>query len=715
MLTETTKQEIREKLAAISTVMPNFRSRPAQRVMIAEVAKTLSRCPDPGPNAGTPTPGTTICVFQGGTGTGKSLGYSVAGMVMAKQKGKKLIISSSTIALQEQLTTRDLPFFTSATGIDAKIELAKGRTRYVCSYRLNQVIGDMQQIAMFSREQRARGEIDEDAVRQEIEAMAEDFVSGKWDGDRDTRPAITDEVWKSVTTDRFGCLNRSCPHFKNCAQLQARKRVKEASVIVVNHDLLLADLAMGGGKILPAPNESFYIIDEAHNLPEKAVSSFASSHFVNAERRSAEKLAGLSASIVDLLGGAYKDFADRIGDEATRLEENLRDAYSYFSGLSQLTPTTECPRPTLEFEQSCLPEEFFEIGENIQGLSNSLQGHLENCQQGVNDLLNADRAKHALCEKLLADIGFYLGRLEEVHTTWSLFLEVPASDSAPPVAKWIQAFKFKNSVDYQLNASPVVAAGYLKKLLWEKAAGCVLTSATMTTLGTFDDFLRRTGLSSYNVPTFDLPSPFDYAKSGTLVIPKMPSPKNYEAHTLAVSDRLVTDISLQEKEGMLVLFSSRRQMEDVAGRLPEILRARVLVQGEQSKTEIIKVHQARIDAGQPSVIFGLQSFSEGVDLRGIYCTQVVITKLPFAVPDSPVLRTLSEWIERRGGNPFMEISVPDTARRLEQALGRLIRTETDSGQIVITDPRLWESRYGRAILRGLPPFRVVAMGKEVSV
>ena len=359
MLTETTKQEIREKLAAISVAMPNFRSRPAQRVMIAEVAKTLSCCPDPGPNAGTPTPGTTICVFQGGTGTGKSLAYSLAGMIMAKLKGKKLIISSSTIALQEQLTTRDLPFFTAAAGIDAKIELAKGRTRYVCAYRLNQVIGDMQQIAMFSREQRARGEVDEDAVRQEIEAMAADFVAGKWDGDRDTRPAVTDEVWKSVTTDRHGCLNRSCSHFKNCAQMQARKRLKEASVIVANHDLLLADLAMGGGKILPAPNESFYIIDEAHNLPEKAVSSFASSHFVNAERRSAEKLAGLSASIVDLLGGAYKDFADRIGDEATRLEENLRDAYSYFSGLSQLTPTTECPRPTLEFEQSCLPEEFF--------------------------------------------------------------------------------------------------------------------------------------------------------------------------------------------------------------------------------------------------------------------------------------------------------------------------------------------------------------------
>jgi len=713
MLTESTKQEIREKLAAISSAMPNFRARPAQRLMIAEVAKTLSRCPGPGPNAGTPTPGTTVCVCQGGTGTGKSLAYGLTGMIMAKKKGKKLVISSSTIALQEQLTTRDLPFFKSAAGIDSKIELAKGRTRYLCAYRLNQVIGDMQQIAMFSREERARGTVEEDAVRLEIETMAKDFLEGKWDGDRDTRPAVADEVWKSLTTDRNGCLNRSCPHFKNCAQMQARKRLKEADVIVTNHDLLLADLAMGGGKILPAPQESFYILDEAHSLKKKAVSSFASSHLVNAERRSAEKLAGLSAALEDALGGAYRDFSERIHDEATRLEENLRDAYSYFSGLSQLIPTKENPRPTLEFEQACLPEEFFEIGTNIQGLTNSLQGHLEACKKGVEDLLGADPAKHALYEKLLADLGFYLGRLDEVHTTWALFLEEPANDTAPPVAKWIQAMKFKNSVDFQLNASPVVAAGYLKKLLWEKAAGCVLTSATITTLGSFDDYLRRAGLSSYDVATIDLPSPFDYATSGTLVIPKVPSPKNYEAHTKAVTDHLIDDIGQQGNEGMLVLFSSRHQMEDVAGRLPEILRSRVLVQGEQSKSAIISAHRSRVDAGEPSVIFGLQSFTEGVDLPGSYCTHVFITKLPFAVPDSPVLRTLSEWIERRGGNPFMEISVPDTARRLEQALGRLIRTETDKGTVVVTDPRLWESRYGRAILRGLPPFRVIAMGKEI--
>lgn len=714
MLTETTKQEIRDKLAAISKAMPGFRSRPAQRLMIAEVAKTLARCPDPAPNAGKPTPGSTALVVQGGTGTGKSLAYSLAGMIMARLKGKKLVISSSTIALQEQLTTRDLPFFKTSAGLGGKIELAKGRTRYVCQYKLGQAIGDMQQISMFTKEERSGSEVDEDAIRKDIEAMAADFADGRWDGDRDTRHSVTDEIWKSVTTDRNGCLNRACPSFKTCAQMLARKRLKEADVIVANHDLLLADLAMGGGKILPAPEDSFYMIDEAHSLPEKAVSSFASSHFVNAERRSAEKLANLAAPLQDALGTSFVATTERIHDEADRLCGEMADAYSYFASLAQLRPTAECPRPTLEFEQSCLPEEFFEIGENIKNLSNSLTGLLDECQGALNDLLGTDRSKQAMFEKLLADIGYYKGRLEEVHTTWELFLEEPA-ENAPPVAKWIEAVRFKASMDYQLNSSPVVAAGYLRRLLWEKAAGVVLASATMTTMGNFDDFLRRTGLSAYDVTCVDLPSPFDYATQGMIDIPKMPSPKNYDAHTKALTERLVSDMEHQGSEGSLVLFTSRRQMEDVAGRLPSPLRVRVLVQGEQSKTAIIEAHRAQIDTNKPSVIFGLSSFTEGVDLPSTYCTKVYITKLPFAVPDSPVLRTLSAWIERRGGNPFMEISVPDAARKLEQSVGRLIRTETDHGQVVVTDPRLWETRFGRAILRGLPPFRVVAMGKEVQL
>lgn len=712
MLNEQTKQEIRDKLSAISTAMPDFVPRPAQRIMIAEVAKTLARCPDPGTNAGAPSPGTTVCVVQGGTGTGKSLGYGLTGMIMAKKKGKKLILSSSTIALQEQLVKRDLPFFKEAAGLDVKIALAKGRTRYVCQYKLAHVIGDMQQASMFDREERAGADVDPDAIRASIEEMAQDYADGKWDGDRDTRAPVSDDVWKAITADRHSCLNRACPSFKSCAQMAARARLRDADVIVTNHDLLLANLAMGGGMILPKLEDSFLIIDEAHGLPEKAVGSFAASHFVNAERRSAEKMAKLAASISDTLGSAFSDVAERIHDDSERLAEYLGDIHAFFSSVAQLQPTKEAPRPTMAFEQSCLPDGFFEIGENIQKVAGSLVAQFEGCLETVSELMGSDRSKQALYEKLTADIGFYLGRLEEVSRTWELFLETPAED-APPVAKWIEATKFKATVDYQINSSPVVAAGYLKRMIWEKAAGVVLTSATITTMGKFDDFIRRVGLSGYDVPCFDLPSPFDYAAQGVIEIPNMPSPKNnYEGHTAAVTERLIADMSAQGPEGMLVLFTSRRQMEDVAARVPALLRDRIFVQGEQSKAAIIEAHCARVDQGLPSVIFGLASFTEGVDLPAKHCTQVVITKLPFAVPDTPVLTTLSDWIESRGGNPFMEIAVPDTARKLQQAVGRLIRTERDTGRVVITDPRIWTSRYGRAILRGLPPFRLIAMGKE---
>lgn len=715
MLSDAIKQEIRDRLDAITKAMPGFRSRPAQRLMIAEVAKTLANCPDAGTKSANTDPGATCCLINGGTGTGKSLAYSVAGMVMAKSKKKRLVISSSTIALQEQLVQRDLPFFQKASGLEGSIELAKGRTRFVCLYKLGQAISDMQQISFFPKEGATEDRPDSEAIRKDLRSMAEDFAAGSWNGDRDLRPTVSDDVWKAVTTDRHGCINRSCPSFKQCAQMAARKRVKEASVIVVNHDLLLADLAMGGGKILPPPEECFFVIDEAHHLPEKAVSTFASSHFVNAERRSTDKLANFSISLTDALGRARATHCEQIHDEAMRLKEALAEVSGYLGSLAQLKPSKEVPRPTLEFAQSCLPEEFHDIGSNIVALSNSLLGLLDECQQWLNEMLGTDRGKQALVEKMLAEVGFYLGRLETLHDTWALFLQEPVTDSAPPVAKWVETVTFKNTFDFQLNASPVVAAGYLREMLWKKAAGVVLASATMTTMGNFTDFLKRSGLSEYDVKTVELPSPFDYATQGSLHIPKMPNPKDYEKHTAALTQRLIEDIGMQKAEGLLALFTSRRQMEDVAGRLPLEIRERVLVQGEQPKSALLSEHCRRIDSGLSSAVFGLNVMTEGVDLPGKYCSKVVITKLPFSVPDSPVLRALSGWIERRGGNPFIEISVSDAARKLEQSVGRLIRTETDVGEVVVTDPRLWESRYGRSILKGLPPFRIVAMGKEVQL
>jgi len=290
-------------------------------------------------------------------------------------------------------------------------------------------------------------------------------------------------------------------------------------------------------------------------------------------------------------------------------------------------------------------------------------------------------------------------------------------EDAAPIAKWITAKTQKGYMEYLVSASPVIAGGLLRKSFFERACGVILTSATIMVLGKFDNFLRRSGLSGFEqIECLDLPSPFNYLEQGTLIIPKMKaSPKNAEAHTAEVTGWIKGEMESHGPEGMLVLFTSRRQMEAVFAGLPEALQARILKQGDQSKGDILKQHCKRVDANCQSVIFGLETFSEGVDLARKYNTKLILTKLPFAVPDTPVLRALSEWITQRGGNPFAQISVPDAARIMEQGVGRLIRSEDDYGTVVVLDTRLWTTNYGRAILKGLPPFRLMAMDKEVTL
>lgn len=715
MLTENIKSEIRSAVGNLRKVLPGYRARASQLAMIAEVAKTLARCPDAGSNAEKPSPSDTTVAIQASTGTGKSVAYGLVGMILAQHKRKTLVISSSTIALQEQLVLRDLPTFASAAGLNLKIEIAKGRTRYVCQYKLSQATDDMEQVDLFGSDERDEKAPERDEVRLVLLNMAKDYAAGHWNGDRDTGELVSDVVWRAVTTDRHGCLGRQCPAYSSCAQVAARKRLQAADIVVTNHDLLLADLVMGGGVILPSPQNAFYVIDECHSLPDKAVGSFAASHLVGADRKACEKIISSAPSIASVLGSSWDTRAVSIADDAADLGEVLGEAHRFFSGLSQLIITAAVPRPTLEFAEGNIPDEFTEVGNKIHVLANRINQGLAECLEAANEALGSETAKRPSLERLMSDLGFMAGRIEEITKTWTLFLEETAEGQAP-VAKWVESVKIKSGTDYSINASPVVAGGYLRELLWEKAAGVILTSATMTTLGTFGNFMQRSGLNAYKgIQCLDLPSPFDFESQGTLEIPKCPSPKNYEAHTQAIADLLINEFKSQGAEGKLVLFTSRRQMEDVASRIPEAAKSRILIQGTQSKNATIAAHKAKIEAGQPSVIFGLESYTEGVDLVGHLCNHVVCVKLPFAVPDSPVLRTLSAWISARGGDPFMEISVPAAARKLEQAVGRLIRTESDTGRVTVLDPRLWQSKYGRSILRGLPPFKLIAMGKATKL
>lgn len=704
MLTEPIKQEIRDIMTRISQALPGYKSRPAQRIMIAEVAKILATAPAGDEAKHSADQG--LGVLQFGTGTGKSIAYLAAGLVLAKHKQKTLVISTSTVALQEQLMFRDIPFFLNAAGISGQPELAKGRSRYVCNLRLERAARHNAQSALFGEDGAASQSLSADE-QDRIVTLHQDFQNGRWGGDRDALDNVPDSLWQHITTDSAGCLNRNCPHVRQCAQLTARKRVKDSALIVANHDLVLADLAMGGGMVLPAPSQCIYIFDEGDTLPAKAVDSFASHHLVGASLRVMNRLASAQPDLVNALGSAFEASAGQICDRAESVANALQHLNTFFGHLSALKPTGS-HAPCLDFEDATLPEGLHELGETIVRQCGPLQADL----QALYEALSLSTGDHPdeRSAKMLSDMLLYLGQVDNLLGTWELLLSEPANLVEPPVAKWVSFEAQGRRGDFMLHASPIIAAQRLRRDLWAKAAGAIVTSATLTALGEFDDFMLRSGLDAYNVPCLDLPSPFDYATQGSIDIPRMPSPKDYEAHTREVTAHLAGLLGQMGPEGMLVIFTSRRQLEDVAGRLPTELKSRILLQGTKSKGQLIDDHRAAIDAGRPSAIFGLDSFSTGVDLPGTYCTTVVIPRLPFAVPDSPVGSALGRWIKARGGDAFTEIAVPEAGRKLQQIVGRLIRTETDSGRIVCLDPRLWQASYGRSILNGLPPFRVRAMG-----
>jgi len=263
--------------------------------------------------------------------------------------------------------------------------------------------------------------------------------------------------------------------------------------------------------------------------------------------------------------------------------------------------------------------------------------------------------------------------------------------------------EFNDVVDYELVSSPVLASKTLNDYLWTPACGAVVTSATLTALGVFDRFRLRAGTpeSTYYEA---VPSPFNFNENAVLRVPKFSVEGNQaQAHTDNIIEYLPK--LLEEKNATLVLFSSRRQLEEVYQALPKVWKARILTQGVESKQQLLKKHKAAVDEGRVSALFGLASFAEGVDLPGKYCEHVIVAKIPFAVPDDPIEASMSEWIETNGGNAFMQMSVPDAAIKLVQACGRLLRHENDTGIISILDKRLITKRYGSAILQSLPPFK----------
>lgn len=693
-----------------------------QRLMIAEIARSFGGMTAqeadgteaPPVEGGEGAAEGPICVIEAGTGTGKTLAYVLGTVPVAKHLGKKVILATATVALQEQVTLKDLPDIKRHSDLEFSFTLAKGRGRYLCLSRLDLLLQGNASLAAMADLYGETISTPNDHALELYQRMFRKISAGEWHGDRDDwDELLSDSDWQPVTVDNGQCIGQKCSNFSNCCFYQAREEVQKADCVVANHDLVLADLALGGGVILPAPGDSIYIFDEAHHLPLKSNNHFACfarlrGSLANLEqwRRTLAKL-GSDTLLEEMrtLRRESSQLEDTMAMAEIRLNElwplceqvlqhSVPDRQSDRQGdsVQHAFELGRIPAGVAELAQ-ILNTQFTQLAACFQEIGNDLKRNIEEGQQ-------ADSRQRA--EFWFPQVGTMAARAAASQKLWQHFALQDVAGEAP-WARWLTLSEHGGALDITLSCSPVLAARTLEERLWSTCSGALLTSATLSALGKFDVLRMRAGLPE-RTRYHRIASPFDYYNAARFVVPKMGcDPGNNALHTEAII-RLLPQL-LDRREASLMLFSSRRQMIDVMDGLEREWRDIILCQDDYQKAQLLKYHRQRIDRGEPSIIFGLASFAEGVDLPGKYCEHVLVAKLPFSVPNDPIEATLAQWIEGQGGNPFMTLSVPEAAFKLVQAAGRLLRNETDRGRITLFDERIVNKFYGTAILDSLPPYR----------
>ncbi|WP_286237737.1 ATP-dependent DNA helicase DinG [Neptuniibacter halophilus] len=702
MLDQQLKRTIQDAYTAFLSNR-GLKARYGQKMMIAEVARTLGSIDQD--SEGVRSGGQHICVTEAGTGTGKTMAYLLASVPVAQQRKKKVVVATATVALQEQLILKDLPQLVSSAGVNLTYGLAKGRGRYFCISNAEKMLeqqNELGQIALYEDEVARQLE---SADVAELKSLLSLYASGEWDGDRDgLKETVPDPVWRLATSDHMQCTNRRCSNFSICPFFKARQELDKWDLIVANHDLVLADLSLGGGAILPPPEDTIYIFDEGHHLGGKTTGHFSYSlrlkssiRWLAKTTRSLNKLLTESAEHMVL-----RNYIETLATPFADMEHSLQEWQLLMQQL--LEDKLQGPSDRYRFAQGMIPEALQLISHNVANSAERVVLKFEQIVDLLKEGLDGELADlpRDLCEKWYPQMGVMLARLQSVF--W-LARSYSVADQAGglPTARWVVKVDGPEGLDIECCSSPVSAADTLQEHLWKPCYAAVITSATLTALGRFDRLYADLGIPAES-PNAVFASPFDFANAAELRVPAMRSdPGNPDAHNQELADYLLAQ--LPGEQAALVLFSSWRQMRYVLEQMPDKIVADILVQGDLAKHEILRQHRQRIDEQKPSVIFGLASFAEGVDLPGSYLTHVIITKLPFGVPDDPVDATYSEWLESQGRNPFQEWVIPLASMRLTQATGRLLRTEQDEGRITLLDRRFITRRYGKQLLAALPPYR----------
>jgi len=623
MATESESARLLGADGPLAAALEGFAPREAQRTMASAVEEALAQ-------------GESL-VVEAGTGIGKTLAY----LVPALLSGERVIVSTGTKTLQDQLYFRDLPLVREALGSTAVIALLKGRANYLCLHRM--------------RLARSEGRLPSREAVSELEAVYE-WSARTRDGDLSLAGVVGEDsgLLPLVTSTADNCLGGDCPDFEDCFVARARREAQEADLVVVNHHLLFADMAIkqsGFGEVLPGAGA--FIVDEAHQAPETASRFFSLTVSARQVQDLCRDFLAESAALAGALGQLREPVADCL-QQVTALQAAIAERMPERGAWAELL-ADDTVRTLLQ----ALDRAAVELRRASEGL--------EGATRGMDGCIERARSLHAAFDRFDAD-----ERAGEV--------------------RWFE----RRGKGFALNITPLDVADVFGAFRERARAAWVFTSATLSVGGDFSHFTERMGLA--DARTLCLESPFDYARNARLWLPEgLPEPRD-PGFVPALLERVAPLIEASRGRAFL-LFTSHRALRQAAEWLDGRLDFPLFVQGDEPRSVLLEKFRAAGDG----VLLGSASFWEGVDVIGEALSLVVIDKLPFAAPDDPVIEARSGLLRRNGGNPFMQLFLPQAVIALKQGAGRLIRDVGDRGVLVICDPRLRSRAYGRVFLESLPP------------
>ena len=616
-----------------ASLLDNYRVRESQQQMAKRIEQAITD--------------KEILIAESGTGTGKTLAYLVPAML----SGKKVLVSTGTRHLQDQLYKHDLPLVRRALEVPVTMSLLKGRSNYLCRQRLEQAEIDQSGYQAFPKVDLA--------------------VISKWSlttlhGDIAEVIGVPEQsrVWSDVTSTADNCIGSKCQHYDDCFVNSARKDAMEADILVVNHHLFLADIALkeeGFGQLLPKVD--VVIFDEAHQVPDTASMYFSTGV---SQRQMLDLCRDTRLADVAEKSG-ISGFEHRI-DELEKLAKECRLAMGASVSKGSWSQLEE--RPEFNNALQVLKQGLQQMLEVLE-LAAAKGDQLENCYQRTQVIV--DR---------LASLG---------------------NGSSEKFIRWYETSK----TGFQLHSTPLNIADKFRELVCEQDRAIIFTSATLAVSGNFTHYQKQLGLE--NAATDVWPGPFNYAEQALFYLPESLPEPNDPLHTRTVVELAEKIIKISQGRAFL-LFTSFRALNEAAELLKDRLDFPMLVQGEAPRHELLQRFRQEGDA----VLLGTGSFWEGVDVKGDALSVVIIDKLPFAAPDDPVLQARSRAVRNAGLNPFMTLQLPQAVVSLRQGAGRLIRSVDDNGVFILCDARLVSKSYGKIFTRSLPPMKRTRDFSEVS-